>query len=145
MVMALIRDPHYVANAEPWAADIIAKCTEKALARTSAGLSDFTIEIRLIGKSATLGDLETRQGDPVELGAMGLVTARTQPLASEIGKLLNPYLLHHPLTKDEEVPTFAFPFSPAEIERGAIYEFCLNHVMHLNDPMEAFTLEVIHA
>ena len=28
---------------------------------------------------------------------------------------LNPYLLHHPLTQEEEQPTFAFPFSPAEI------------------------------
>lgn len=145
MILALIRDPHYVANAESWAADIIAKCTEKALARTSATAQDFTIEIRLIGQSATLGALENRAGDPIELGAMGLVTARTEALASEIGKLLNPYLLHHPLTLDEEVPTFAFPFSPAEIERGAIYEFCLNHLLHLDDPMEAFALEIIHA
>ena len=38
-------------------------------------------------------------------------------LAEEIGKMLNPYLLHHPLTAEEEQPTFAFPFSPAEIER----------------------------
>ncbi len=56
--------------------------------------------------------------------------------------MLNPYLLHHGLTETEEMPTFAFPFSPAEIDRGPAWEFCLNHVMTLNDPMEAFTLEV---
>ena len=99
--------------------------------------------IRLIGKNATLGALETRQGDPVEVGALGIVTAKSQAMASEIGKLLNPYLLHHPLTRDEEQPTFAFPFSPAEIDRGPIYEFCLNHVLTLDDPMEAFSLEVV--
>jgi hypothetical protein len=32
-------------------------------------------------------------------------------------------LLIHPLTQEEEQPTFAFPFSPAEIDRGAVYEF----------------------
>ena len=73
---------------------------------------------------------------------LGIVTAPTQELAQEIAKYLNPYLLHHPLTRDEEQPTFAFPFSPAEIDRGAAYEFCLNHVMTLADPMDAFHLEV---
>ena len=143
VLMALLRDPHYVANVEAWAEDIVAKCTAKVLARTGATEGDFTIEIRLIGKNATLGALETRKGDPVEIGALGIVTAKTQAMASEIGKLLNPYLLHHPLTRDEEQPTFAFPFSPAEIDRGPIYEFCLNHVLTLDDPMEAFSLEVV--
>ena len=77
--------------------------------------------------------------------ALGLVTAKSAELSAEIGKLLNPYLLHHPLTIEEEVPTFAFPFSPAEIDRGPVYEFCLNHVMRLDDPMDAFSLEVIDA
>lgn len=145
IVLALLRDPRYVANAAAWAEDIVARCTAKALARTSATADDFSIEIRLIGQNATLGALETRFGDPVEIGALGLVTAKTPELAAEIGKLLNPYLLHHPLTRDEEQPTFAFPFSPAEIDRGAIYEFCLNHVLRLDDPMDAFSLEAFDA
>jgi len=143
IVLALLRDRRYVANATAWADDIVAKCTAKALARTTAQDDDFSIEIRLIGQNATLGALETRTSDPVEIGALGLVTAKTHALAGEIGKLLNPYLLHHPLTRDEEQPTFAFPFSPAEIDRGATYEFCLNHVLRLDDPMDAFSLEVI--
>ena len=143
ILLALLRDPRYVASARAWADDIIARATAKARDRT--GRDDFSIEIRLIGRNATLGQLEHRSGDPVEIGALGIVTAPTPGLASEIGKLLNPYLLHHPLTREEEQPTFAFPFSPAEIDRGAIYEFCLHHVMTLDDPMEAFTLEVIDA
>ena len=55
--------------------------------------------------------------------------------------MINPYLLHHPLTANEATPTFAFPFSPAEIPRGPLYEFCINHVMVLDDPMDAFRLE----
>ena len=145
VVLAMLRDPHYVTNAAKWAEDIVAKCTDKALKRTSASADDFTIEIRLIGQNSVLGDLEARVADPIEIGALGLVTAKTPELANEIGKLLNPYLLHHPLTREEEVPTFAFPFSPAEIDRGPVYEFCLNHVMWLDDPMDAFSLEVLNA
>jgi len=74
---------------------------------------------------------------------MAIVTAETTALADELGKMLNPYLLHHPLTREEEQPTFAFPFSPAEMPRGAVYEFALHHVLTLDDPMQAFTLEVV--
>lgn len=145
ILLALLRDPRYVTNAADWAEDVVQKCRAKALARTSATEDDFQIEIRLIGQNATLGALETESSHNIEIGALGIVTARTPELSNEICKLLNPYLLHHPLTKEEEQPTFAFPFSPAEIDRGPVYEFCLNHVMTLDDPMDAFSLEIINA
>ncbi|MFV2053192.1 acyclic terpene utilization AtuA family protein [Aliiroseovarius sp. YM-037] len=142
VLMVLLRDPHYVANAADWAADIEQKCRAKVEDRLALSPDDYSVELRLIGQSASFGALETRAGDAPEIGVLGIVTAKTEALAMEIGKVLNPYLLHHPLTVEEEQPTFAFPFSPAELNRGAIYEFALNHVLELSDPMDAFTLEV---
>jgi hypothetical protein len=43
-----------------------------------------------------------------EVGVLGIVTARAQGEAAEIGKLINPFVLHYPLTEDEELPRFAF-------------------------------------
>ncbi len=145
MLMTLLRDPHYIANADAWCADIETRCRAKVIDRLGLAADAFEIELRQIGRNATLGALENRSAEPVELGIMGIVTAGSEALADEIGKTLNPYLLHHPLTQQEEQPTFAFPFSPAEISIGPVYEFCLNHVLELDDPMDAFTLEVIHA
>ncbi len=34
------------------------------------------------------------------------------------------------------MPSYAFLFSPAEIERGAIYEFKLYHTVAVDDPLE---------
>ncbi|WP_239479590.1 acyclic terpene utilization AtuA family protein [Actibacterium sp. 188UL27-1] len=143
VALTLIRDAQYVTQADQWCADIIARCTAKALDRLDIAADDFTIELRQIGRNATLGPLEHRDHLPIELGVLAMVTAPTAALAEEIAKMLNPYLLHHPLTEEEEVPTFAFPFSPAEISRGAVYEFCLHHVMTLDDPMSAFRLNVL--
>lgn len=143
VLMVLLRDAHYVANAQTWADDITAKCLEKAGQRLDAPPDSYSIELRLIGQNASFGDLEAREAAPVEVGVMAIVTAETAALADELGKMLNPYLLHHPLTRDEEQPTFAFPFSPAEMPRGAVYEFALHHVLTLDDPMQAFTLEVV--
>ena len=53
-----------------------------------------------------------RHGAPVEVGVLGIVTAADQATAAEIGKLINPFVLHYPLTEAEELPTFAFPYSP---------------------------------
>ncbi len=145
VLLVLLRDKRYVQNAQQWANDIQEKCSAKVKDRLGCSDSSFSIQLRLIGQSASFGALETRHSDEiVELGVLAIATADTQELAEEIGKMLNPYLLHHPLNDHEEQPTFAFPFSPAELNRGAIYEFCLNHILQLEDPMEAFSLEVIN-
>ncbi len=140
VLMALLRDRRYVENAQAWADDIETKCTAKIAERL--GVTDYTLELRLIGQSASFGNLETRRDPPLEIGVMAIATAPTQALAADIAKMVDPYLLHHPLTQNEEQPTFAFPFSPAAIPRGAVYEFCLNHVLELDHPMDAFAMEV---
>ncbi len=142
VTMALLRDERYVQNAQIWADDIVGKCSAKVVDRLHLEADAFSIEIRLLGYSASFGVLETKQITPTEICAMGIVTAKTESLSQEIAKLLNPYLLHHPLTQEEEVPTFAFLFSPPEMPRGEVFEFTLNHVLQLENPMDAFTLEV---
>jgi hypothetical protein len=57
-------------------------------------------------------------------------------MANEIAKFSNPLLLHFPLNADDPLPSFAFPFSPAEVELGRLYEFKLQHVVALDDPLE---------
>ncbi len=138
--LVLVRDARYVENIEVWCADILDRCQEKATARL--GRDDFSIELRLIGATATLGALDVRAQKGSEIGVMGIITAPSEALSREVAKMLNPYLLHHPLTEQEEMPTFAFPFSPPEMPRGAVHEFCLNHLLHLSDPMQAFELTV---
>lgn len=145
IMMATIRDRHYVQNVRAWCDDILARHAAKVCDRMGLTREEFQVDLRMMGVDATLGALENRETLPAEVGVMAIVTADTQARAGEIAKLLNPYLLHHPLTQEEELPTFAFPFSPAEIDRGPAWEFCLNHTLTLDDPMSAFTLDVRHA
>jgi hypothetical protein len=102
----------------------------------------YRLEFRLIGKNATLGALETGTTIPDEIGVLAIITAPEQATANEIAKLCNPFLLHFPLDDTESQATFAFPFSPAEWDKGPVHEFCLNHIMTLEDPLSAFRIEV---
>jgi len=137
--LALIREARYVQNIETWTEAVEENCRQKAQERIEG---DFTLELRIIGLNATLGAQDVNAQIGTEVGVLGIVTAPTEMVAKEVAKMLNPYLLHMPLTDDEEMPTFAFPFSPNEMNRGEIYEFCLNHVMELDDPMQAFSLTI---
>ena len=137
--LALIREARYVQNIETWTKAVEENCRQKAQERIEG---DFTLELRLIGLNATLGEQDVNAQIGTEVGVLGIVTAPSEMVAKEVAKMLNPYLLHMPLTDDEEMPTFAFPFSPNEMNRGEIYEFCLNHVMELDDPMQAFSLTI---
>jgi hypothetical protein len=56
--------------------------------------------------------------------------------------------LHLPLRVESALPSFAFATSPPEIERGAAYEFVLNHTIDVASPVELFrteTIKVSHA
>ncbi|WP_127108013.1 acyclic terpene utilization AtuA family protein [Pararhodobacter zhoushanensis] len=141
-ILAVLRQQHYVTNAQVWADKLHAYLTGQITERMGLTPPDYTLEFRMIGSNGALGTLENRTGQPVEVGVLGIVTAATQAIASEIGKLINPFVLHYPLTEDEELPTFAFPYSPATTDRGPLYEFALNHILALDDPMSAFRLTV---
>lgn len=141
-ILATLRAPHYVAHAKDWVARLTDFLHADIARKMALPAGSYQLEFRLIGVDATLGAMENRSADPVEVGVLGLVTAQTQAIAAEIGKLINPWVLHFPLTASEELPTFAFPYSPATTDRGPLYEFALNHVLHLADPMSAFRLVV---
>lgn len=141
-LIAVLRDAHYVANAQVWADKLHSFLDALIAKRMGLDPASYDLDFRLIGVNSALGAMENRAGQPVEVGVLLIITAETQAIAAEIGKLANPHLLHYPLTESEELPTFAFPYSPAQSDRGALYEFALNHVLELDDPMSAFRLTV---
>lgn len=69
------------------------------------------------------------------------VTADDQARATQITKAFNPLMLHHNIFEGTQMPSYAFLFSPAEMERGATYEFKLYHTVAVDDPMELVRLE----
>jgi hypothetical protein len=99
--------------------------------------SFFDLSLRFYGWNGTSGRaVPANTPPPREVGVMFVVTAPTQDLANRMAKACNPYFFHMPLRPGIELPSYAFPFSPAEIPRGQVYEFLLNHVVHTRDGLE---------
>jgi hypothetical protein len=64
-----------------------------------------------------------------------VATARTQELANAIAHACNPYFFHYPMEMYKELPSYGFAFSPADVPRGQVFEFKLNHVAVVDDPL----------
>lgn len=132
MVFSAIADPKLLARFDEWLANL-ETWLRAGIARVfGLGDTDYRLDFRPYGKNA----LNPVPSDlpPHEIGLMTLVWAPTQELATEIAKYCNPMLLHFPLDPDDPLPSFAFPFSPAEIEMGEQFEFKLNHVAAVDSP-----------
>jgi hypothetical protein len=130
-IISGMTDPGYIANIDKWQAQLLGFIEAKvASALKLTNNDDYTIDVRRYGLDGVAGSgLPESASLPREVGLIIIVTAKTQEMATSILKLSNMYLLHMPLTHEGELPSFAFPFSPAHTERGPLYEFKLLHVV----------------
>ncbi|MCP5034874.1 MAG: DUF1446 domain-containing protein [Actinomycetia bacterium] len=143
VAIAGIRDPHTLAHIDTW--------TETLRTFLHAGIgrvlgldpADYELELRCYGYNAVLGpndpDITTT---PREVGVVLIATADTQEVATTIAKYANPYLLHMPLPGESHLPSHAFMSSPAEMVRGPVYEFVLQHAVELDHPNDLVRIEV---
>lgn len=142
IAIAGIKDPEVLASIDVWSKglrDYVAAKVESVLGLTEP---DVHVQVRCYGWNAVLGDLDPDEGPPREVGAVLIATAADQATATKVVKLANPYLLHMPLPGMDHLPSFAFLSSPAEIERGPLYEFLLQHVVAVDDAHALFTTEI---
>ncbi|GLY99502.1 acyclic terpene utilization AtuA family protein [Actinoplanes sp. NBRC 103695] len=138
MSFTAIRDPHILGRITTWA-DLLRRVLVDRVTQTlGLGADDYAFDIRLYGFDAILADIDPDTRPPREVGVMLLVNAADQQTATAIAKIANPLMLHLPTPDMPYLPSLAFPFSPAETERGAAYEFVLNHVVDVDSPAALF-------
>lgn len=134
MVFSAISDPRIMANLDLFLDRLGAYLGNGVQSVLGYAQGSYDLDIRPYGSHA-LGRLALKS-QPTEVGLMALVTAQDQETANEIAKFCNPILLHFPLEPGDPLPSFAFPFSPAEVALGPLYEFKLNHVVAIDRPDE---------
>ena len=132
MVFSAVADPKLLARVDEWLGNLESYLRAGIASVLEIDARDYDLEFRAYGHNAL--NPAPSLAVPNEVGLMTLVSATTQELATEIARYCNPILLHFPLNHDDPMPSFAFPFSPAEVELGRQYEFKLNHVVQLDRP-----------
>lgn len=139
-----IQDPIVLADPDGFRDRMQAALIRRVHETIGMGAGDFDISLRLYGWNAVSNDsVPAGTPPPREIGLLFVATARTQDLATDIAKACNPVFFHLPMPGHKEMPSYAFPFSPAYIPRGPVYEFLLNHVVAVDDPLEPVRIEWI--
>lgn len=132
-----IRDPKVLGALDRFLAQMLGHLRGRVMASMGLAEADFDISLRAYGWNAvTIHPTEQIAPTPSEIGLLFVATAASQEIATRIAKTCNPAFFHMPLDLEQELPSYAFPFSPAETERGSVYEFKLNHVVRVQDPLE---------
>ena len=132
-----IEDPEVLANLDAFHDGMQAALTDRIRRTFGAEAGDFDLSLRLYGWNAVSGRPPPAGAlPPREVGVLFVVTAATQELADRMAQACNPYFFHFALRPGIELPSYAFPFTPAEISRGQVFEFLLNHVVEVADGHE---------
>jgi Acyclic terpene utilisation family protein AtuA len=136
-----IADPDVLGALDLFVERLHAALNERVRATFGDSAGRYDISLRAYGWNAVSGRrVPPGTPPPREVGMLFVATAATQELATAIARACNAHFFHFPLNRSAELPSYAFPFSPAEIERGRVYEFLLNHVVEVDEPMELVRL-----
>lgn len=145
VVIGGIRDPYIIRQLDSWLGAMQQQFAERVELLYAGRLSpnDYDIDIKVYGRDAVMGAFEPGgNGLPHEVGILFTVTAPSQEQARNIAKFVSHAGAHFPIPEWKGIiSSIAYPFSPAEVDRGAHYQFALNHVVTVQDPLELFRFE----
>jgi hypothetical protein len=137
-----IQDKRIMKNPMTWI-DSLRDYVSAQLKELHIPYDHYSFALKPYGWNAVTEGVVPEDYIPNEIGLLLVVNAKSQELATKVAKVFNPKLLHFPVIQNEQLPTYAFPFSPAEIERGQVYEFKLNHVVEVEHPLELIQIEFV--
>ena len=141
-----IRDPFIIRQIDDWAARLEGRIHARVaqVYGTVLGADGYHINFRIYGKNGTMGPLEpVKEIHSHELCLIIEVTAPTQEIASSIAGIIRHQGLHLPIPEWSGLITaLACPYNPAHLDRGAVYRFCVNHVVEPDDPHEMFPMQL---
>lgn len=135
LMLVGIQDPDVLRDVEGFHDRLLAALYQRTRSAIPAEeLGAFHISLRMYGWNGVTGmSVTSGTPPPPEVGMLFVATADTQELANSIAHACNPYFFHYPSVMDKELPSYGFAFSPADVPRGPVYEFRLNHVVEVED------------
>ena len=134
IAIAGIRNPDMIAQID----DILNIAKEEAYRQFK---DNFNLNFRLYGKNGVLGSMEF-DNNLHEIGLIVDVVAESQKFAHRVCSVVKAFLQHYDYKgRIATGANLAFPYSPAEIDMGEVYEFSVYHIVEDEGLEEKFRLK----
>jgi hypothetical protein len=144
VIPGAIRDPLIIGQLDSWLARLDEAITAR-LKQTLAADATYSIATHVYGRDGVMGKLEpTPHVEGHEVMLLWDVISASQELSHAIASSLSHMAVHNPIPEWHGlISGVAFPFAPAEIDRGPVYEFHLNHVLIPESPTALFPIDMV--
>ncbi len=141
LTIAGVRDPIMIAGIET----ILEEVKSSVVSNLSLNAEEIHITFHLYGKNGVMGEHEPVPQVGHELGIVLDVVAPDQPLANSVCSLVRSTLLHYGYEgRIATAGNLAFPFSPSDVQCGAVYEFSIYHLIEASEALQfPFILEQV--
>ena len=137
--IAGVRDPLLISRI-----DTVIEFVQDAVARALpyAPGEDYRLLFRVYGKNGVMGAWEPEQESiGHELGIVGEVVGASSRIAASVCSYARGAMLHyHYSGRKATAGNLAFPYSPSDIDMGAVYNFSIYHLLEIDEPTEPFTI-----
>ncbi len=101
------------------------------------------IVFHVYGRDGVMKELEGDQAISHEVGLVIEVTAPNQELAQAVCHQISGAMLHYHYPRIVNTSgNLAFPYSPSDLDIGAVYEFSAYHLMKVETPTELFPMHL---
>lgn len=135
------RDPRFIARIDELQAAVIDN-----IRTTQTGVidpSDYSIKFHRYGLDGVMGAWEPNKTPAHELGILIDVVGATAKIADAVCGLARSTILHITYPgRQATAGNIAFPFSPAEIPAGPVYEFSIYHLLEIDDAENFARIEI---
>ena len=147
IIIAGVREPYIIRQLDDWLDGMRVKFADRVVEISGCAIAadDYTISVRVYGRDGVMGKLEPLR-DQVghEVGLLFTVTAAEETTCRTIAKSFAHFALHYPIPEWQGlISGLAFPFSPSDVYKGAVYHFNLNHVVVPDNPQEMFRTQIM--
>ena len=144
IIIGGVRDPYILRQLDSWLEQLLERFKERVedLFGGAIGDGDYTIIHRVFGRDAVMGPLEPTPDVGHEVGIVFEVTGPDRPTAHALAQTFSHLALHFPIPEWQGLITgLAIPYTPAELDKGEVYRFNVNHVVYPDNPCEMFRTE----
>lgn len=138
--IAGVRDPIFIQEV-----DNIIEAVHQRVKDNFKNLKNYHLNFKIYGKNGVMGDLEpikviTSHEICIVIDAVG----PTQEIANTICGFARSTMLHYGYTgRIATAGNLAFPYSPSDFKVGAVYNFCLYHLIAIQDPNAPFKQSIV--
>ena len=124
--------------------EVAAGVSKRLVANLGASVrrDSFDLRFRFYGRDGVMGALEPVKTPGHEIGLLIDVVAETPELAETVCAMARSLTLHWAYPgRIATAGNLAFPFSPADVPAGPVYEFSIYHLLEIDDPARLFPFQ----